>query len=114
MNSQAVPGQCIFSFDYYLCSGFSSFPSSCCLMLCLKGPFSSTNGCVGSPPHLDLFDMKPVEEAVKSTTPFVTSTLNSKQTVELFSGKKILLSFRIVTYNDDHNMPESQLLKSVL
>ncbi|KAL8181080.1 UNVERIFIED_CONTAM: hypothetical protein K2H54_046987 [Gekko kuhli] len=50
------------------------------------GPFSSTNGCVGSPPHLDLFDMKPVEEAVKSTTPFVTSTLNSKQTVELFSG----------------------------
>ncbi|XP_048369671.1 phosphatidylinositol-binding clathrin assembly protein-like isoform X5 [Sphaerodactylus townsendi] len=50
------------------------------------GPFSSTNGCVGSPPHLDLFDMKPVEEAVKSTAPFVTSTLNSKQTVELFSG----------------------------
>ncbi|XP_077164119.1 phosphatidylinositol-binding clathrin assembly protein-like isoform X1 [Paroedura picta] len=50
------------------------------------GPFSSTNGCVGSPPHLDLFDMKPVEEAVKSTAPFVTSALNSKQTVEIFSG----------------------------
>nr|XP_034957840.1 phosphatidylinositol-binding clathrin assembly protein-like isoform X3 [Zootoca vivipara] len=50
------------------------------------GTFSSTNGCVGSPPHLDLFDMKPVEEAVKSTTPFVTSTFTSKQTVELFSG----------------------------
>ncbi|XP_061454896.1 phosphatidylinositol-binding clathrin assembly protein-like isoform X3 [Rhineura floridana] len=50
------------------------------------GPFSSTNGCVGSPPHLDLFDMKPVEEAVKNTTPFVTSTFTSKQTVELFSG----------------------------
>ncbi|KAH0630935.1 hypothetical protein JD844_004319 [Phrynosoma platyrhinos] len=50
------------------------------------GPFSSTNGCVGSPPHLDLFDMKPVEEAVKSTTPFGASTFPSKQTVELFSG----------------------------
>uniref|UniRef100_A0A8D0G5P9 Phosphatidylinositol-binding clathrin assembly protein n=1 Tax=Sphenodon punctatus TaxID=8508 RepID=A0A8D0G5P9_SPHPU len=50
------------------------------------GPFSSSNGCVGSPPHLDIFDMKPVEEAVKSTTSFVTSTFTSKQTVELFSG----------------------------
>uniref|UniRef100_A0A8B9NSS9 ENTH domain-containing protein n=1 Tax=Apteryx owenii TaxID=8824 RepID=A0A8B9NSS9_APTOW len=50
------------------------------------GPFSSSNGCVGSPPHLDIFDMKPVEEAVKSTTPFISSALSSKQTVELFSG----------------------------
>ncbi|NWX03095.1 PICAL protein, partial [Caloenas nicobarica] len=50
------------------------------------GPFSSSNGCVGSPPHLDIFDMKPVEEAVKSTTPFINSTFPSKQTVELFSG----------------------------
>uniref|UniRef100_A0A8B9S2F2 ENTH domain-containing protein n=1 Tax=Apteryx owenii TaxID=8824 RepID=A0A8B9S2F2_APTOW len=49
------------------------------------GPFSSSNGCVGSPPHLDIFDMKPVEEAVKSTTPFISSALSSKQTVELFS-----------------------------
>ncbi|NWU91090.1 PICAL protein, partial [Upupa epops] len=49
------------------------------------GPFSATNGCVGSPPHLDIFDMKPVEEAVKSTTPFINSTFSSKQTVELFS-----------------------------
>ncbi|NXX95988.1 PICAL protein, partial [Centropus bengalensis] len=50
------------------------------------GPFSSSNGCVGSPPHLDIFDMKPVEEAVKSTTPFINSAFSSKQTVELFSG----------------------------
>ncbi|XP_028941418.1 phosphatidylinositol-binding clathrin assembly protein [Antrostomus carolinensis] len=49
------------------------------------GPFSSSNGCVGSPPHLDIFDMKPVEEAVKSATPFINSTFSSKQTVELFS-----------------------------
>ncbi|XP_060612206.1 phosphatidylinositol-binding clathrin assembly protein-like isoform X3 [Anolis sagrei] len=52
------------------------------------GPFSSTNGCVGSPPHLDLFDMKPVEEAVKSSTPFGTSAFPSKQTVELFSASQ--------------------------
>ncbi|NXB12663.1 PICAL protein, partial [Cnemophilus loriae] len=50
------------------------------------GPFSSSNGCVGSPPHLDIFDMKPVEEAVKCTTPFINSSFSSKQTVELFSG----------------------------
>ncbi|KFW11195.1 Phosphatidylinositol-binding clathrin assembly protein, partial [Eurypyga helias] len=50
------------------------------------GPFSSSNGCIASPPHLDIFDMKPVEEAVKSTTPFINSTFSSKQTVELFSG----------------------------
>ncbi|NWJ00606.1 PICAL protein, partial [Crypturellus undulatus] len=50
------------------------------------GPFSSSNGFVGSPPHLDIFDMKPVEEAVKSATPFISSTFSSKQTVELFSG----------------------------
>ncbi|XP_030911881.1 phosphatidylinositol-binding clathrin assembly protein isoform X2 [Geospiza fortis] len=49
------------------------------------GPFSSSNGCVGSPPHLDIFDMKPVEEAVKSATPFINSSFSSKQTVELFS-----------------------------
>ncbi|XP_002192498.2 phosphatidylinositol-binding clathrin assembly protein isoform X2 [Taeniopygia guttata] len=49
------------------------------------GPFSSSNGCVGSPPHLDVFDMKPVEEAVKSATPFINSSFSSKQTVELFS-----------------------------
>ncbi|NXL88325.1 PICAL protein, partial [Alectura lathami] len=48
------------------------------------GPFSSSNGCVGSPPHLDIFDMKPVEEAVKSTTPFINATFSSK--LELFSG----------------------------
>ncbi|NXG19681.1 PICAL protein, partial [Grallaria varia] len=50
------------------------------------GPFSSSNDCVGSPPHLDIFDMKPVEEAVKSATPFINSSFSSKQTVELFSG----------------------------
>ncbi|KAM7043345.1 phosphatidylinositol-binding clathrin assembly protein-like isoform 4-T4 [Acridotheres tristis] len=50
------------------------------------GPFSSSNGCVGSPPHLDIFDMKPVEEAVKSATPFINSSFSSKQRVELFSG----------------------------
>ncbi|NWY48663.1 PICAL protein, partial [Sylvia atricapilla] len=50
------------------------------------GPFSSSNGCVGSPPHLDIFDMKPVEEAVKAATPFINSSFSSKQTVELFSG----------------------------
>ncbi|KFU89269.1 Phosphatidylinositol-binding clathrin assembly protein, partial [Chaetura pelagica] len=50
------------------------------------GPFPSSNGCVGSPPHLDIFDMKPVEEAVKSATSFINSTFPSKQTVELFSG----------------------------
>ncbi|NXU42694.1 PICAL protein, partial [Drymodes brunneopygia] len=50
------------------------------------GPFSFSNGCVGSPPHLDIFDMKPVEEAVKSATPFINSSFSSKQTVELFSG----------------------------
>ncbi|NWV20277.1 PICAL protein, partial [Origma solitaria] len=50
------------------------------------GPFSSSNGCVGSPPHLDIFDMKPVEEAVKCATPFINSSFSYKQTVELFSG----------------------------
>ncbi|KAM4661838.1 phosphatidylinositol-binding clathrin assembly protein-like isoform 3-T3 [Discoglossus pictus] len=48
------------------------------------GPFSSSNGC--SPPHLDIFDMQPVEEAVKSTPPFSTSTFPSKQSVGLLSG----------------------------
>ncbi|NXC50575.1 PICAL protein, partial [Penelope pileata] len=50
------------------------------------GPFSSSNGCVGSPPHLDIFDMKPVEEAVKSTAPFINATFSSKHSMELFSG----------------------------
>jgi len=72
--------QSVFLFRY-LYSVF--FPS----LLHLKGPFSSSNGCVASPPHLDIFDMKPVEEAVKATTPFINSTFSSKQTVELFSGK---------------------------
>ncbi|XP_015133806.1 uncharacterized protein LOC772071 isoform X1 [Gallus gallus] len=49
------------------------------------GPFSSSNGCVESPPHLDIFDMKPVEEAVKSTAPFINASLSSRHTVELFS-----------------------------
>ncbi|NXC82183.1 PICAL protein, partial [Cercotrichas coryphoeus] len=49
------------------------------------GSFSSSNGCVGSPPHVDIFDMKPVE-AVKSATPFINSSFSSKQRVELFSG----------------------------
>ncbi|XP_069067807.1 phosphatidylinositol-binding clathrin assembly protein-like isoform X1 [Pleurodeles waltl] len=48
------------------------------------GPFS--NGCVGSPPTLDIFDMKPVEEAVISTPSFMTSSLTSRQTTEIFSG----------------------------
>lgn len=73
--------QSVFLF-HYLYSVF--FP----LLLHLKGPFSSSNGCVGSPPHLDIFDMKPVEEAVKSATPFINSSFSSKQRVELFSGKK--------------------------
>ncbi|NXJ05953.1 PICAL protein, partial [Odontophorus gujanensis] len=50
------------------------------------GPFSSSNGCVESPPHLDVFDMKPVEEAVKATAPFISASLSSRHTVELFSG----------------------------
>ncbi|NXM82086.1 PICAL protein, partial [Oenanthe oenanthe] len=50
------------------------------------GSFSSSNGCVGSPPHLDIFDMKPVEEVVKSATPFTNSSFSFKQRVELFSG----------------------------
>lgn len=57
------------------------------LLLHLQGPFSSSNGCVESPPHLDIFDMKPVEEAVKSTAPFISASLSSRHTVELFSGK---------------------------
>ncbi|KAG8448020.1 hypothetical protein GDO86_015210 [Hymenochirus boettgeri] len=49
------------------------------------GPFSSSNG-VASPPHLDIFDMQPVEEVVKSTPGFSTSTFTSKQTVGLTMG----------------------------
>ncbi|XP_072192044.1 phosphatidylinositol-binding clathrin assembly protein-like isoform X2 [Excalfactoria chinensis] len=49
------------------------------------GPFSSSNGCVESPPHLDIFDMKPVEEVVKSAAPFINASLSSRHTVELFS-----------------------------
>ncbi|XP_075429546.1 phosphatidylinositol-binding clathrin assembly protein isoform X1 [Ascaphus truei] len=50
------------------------------------GPFASSNGCVGSPPHLDIFDMQPVEDVVKSTPQFNTSTYSSKQTLGLLSG----------------------------
>lgn len=80
-DSHSQSFQSVFLF-HYLYSVF--FPS----LLRPKGPFSSSNGCVGSPPHLDIFDMKPVEEAVKSATPFINSSFSSKQTVELFSGKK--------------------------
>lgn len=80
-DSHTQSFQSVFLF-HYLYSVF--FPS----LLHPKGPFSSSNGCVGSPPHLDIFDMKPVEEAVKSATPFINSSFSSKQTVELFSGKK--------------------------
>ncbi|KAG8553689.1 hypothetical protein GDO81_003513 [Engystomops pustulosus] len=49
------------------------------------GPFSSSNG-VSSPPHLDIFDMQPVEEVVKSTPSFNSSTFPSKPTMGLISG----------------------------
>lgn len=49
------------------------------------GPFSSSNG-VSSPPHLDIFDMQPVEEVVKSTPQFNTSTFASKPSVGHISG----------------------------
>ncbi|KAM8952880.1 phosphatidylinositol-binding clathrin assembly protein-like [Pelodytes ibericus] len=49
------------------------------------GQFSSTNG-VGSPPHLDIFDMQPVEEVVKTTPPFSTSTFTSNPSMGLISG----------------------------
>ncbi|XP_077334900.1 phosphatidylinositol-binding clathrin assembly protein-like isoform X1 [Lithobates pipiens] len=49
------------------------------------GPFSSSNG-VGSPPHLDIFDMQPVEDVVKSTPQFNTSTFASKPSVGHISG----------------------------
>ncbi|KAG9478491.1 hypothetical protein GDO78_013502 [Eleutherodactylus coqui] len=49
------------------------------------GPFSSSNG-VSSPPHLDIFDMQPVEEVVKTTPAFSTSTFPSKPTMGLVSG----------------------------
>ncbi|XP_040179851.1 phosphatidylinositol-binding clathrin assembly protein-like isoform X2 [Rana temporaria] len=48
------------------------------------GPFSS-NG-VNSPPHLDVFDMQPVEDVVKSTPQFNTSTFASKPSVGHISG----------------------------
>ncbi|XP_075040464.1 phosphatidylinositol-binding clathrin assembly protein-like isoform X2 [Mixophyes fleayi] len=48
------------------------------------GPFSS-NG-VSSPPQLDIFDMQPVEEVVKSGPSFNTSTFSSKQTMGLITG----------------------------
>ncbi|XP_075691907.1 phosphatidylinositol-binding clathrin assembly protein-like isoform X3 [Rhinoderma darwinii] len=47
------------------------------------GPFSSSNG-VSSPPHLDIFDMQPVEDVVKSTPAFITYP--SKPTMGLVSG----------------------------
>ncbi|XP_073455501.1 phosphatidylinositol-binding clathrin assembly protein-like isoform X3 [Aquarana catesbeiana] len=49
------------------------------------GPFSSSNG-VSSPPHLDIFDMQPVEEVVKSTPQFNTSTFASKPLLGHISG----------------------------
>ncbi|XP_068107256.1 phosphatidylinositol-binding clathrin assembly protein-like isoform X2 [Hyperolius riggenbachi] len=49
------------------------------------GPFSSSNG-ISSPPHLDIFDMQPVEEVVKSTPQFNTSTYASKSSMGLISG----------------------------
>ncbi|XP_069468740.1 phosphatidylinositol-binding clathrin assembly protein-like isoform X1 [Ambystoma mexicanum] len=49
------------------------------------GPFSASNGD-GSPPHLDIFDMKPVEEAVISTPTLMASSLTSQQAAEMFSG----------------------------
>ncbi|XP_077141239.1 phosphatidylinositol-binding clathrin assembly protein-like isoform X2 [Ranitomeya variabilis] len=49
------------------------------------GHFSSSNG-VSSPPHLDIFDMQPVEEVVKSTPAFNTSTFPSKSPMGLVSG----------------------------
>ncbi|XP_063793335.1 phosphatidylinositol-binding clathrin assembly protein-like isoform X2 [Pseudophryne corroboree] len=48
------------------------------------GPFSS-NG-LSSPPQLDIFDMQPVEDVVKATPSFNTSTFSSKQTMGLISG----------------------------
>lgn len=49
------------------------------------GPFSSSNG-ISSPPHLDVFDMQPVEEIVKSTPTFSASSFPSNQTMGLLSG----------------------------
>lgn len=49
------------------------------------GPFSSSNG-VSSPPHLDIFNMQPVEEVVKSTPSFNTSAFPSKPAMGLVSG----------------------------
>ncbi|XP_044161227.1 phosphatidylinositol-binding clathrin assembly protein-like isoform X2 [Bufo gargarizans] len=49
------------------------------------GPFSSSNG-VSSPPHLDIFDMQPVEEVVKSTPAYSTASFPSKPTMGLVSG----------------------------
>ncbi|CAJ0968117.1 unnamed protein product [Ranitomeya imitator] len=49
------------------------------------GHFSSSNG-VSSPPHLDIFDMQPVEEVVKSTPAFNASTFPSKSPMGLVSG----------------------------
>ncbi|KAM4695920.1 phosphatidylinositol-binding clathrin assembly protein-like isoform 2-T2 [Rhinophrynus dorsalis] len=46
------------------------------------GHYSSSNG-VGSPPHLDIFDMQPVEEVVKTTPHFTTSAFPSNHTVGL-------------------------------
>ncbi|XP_063288189.1 phosphatidylinositol-binding clathrin assembly protein-like isoform X2 [Pelobates fuscus] len=49
------------------------------------GPFSSSNG-VSSPPHLDIFDMQPVEDVVKSTPQYSTSAFTSNQSMGLISG----------------------------
>uniref|UniRef100_A0A8C5QPF0 Phosphatidylinositol-binding clathrin assembly protein n=1 Tax=Leptobrachium leishanense TaxID=445787 RepID=A0A8C5QPF0_9ANUR len=49
------------------------------------GQFPSANG-VGSPPHLDIFDMQPVEDIVHSAPPFSTSAFTSNQPIGLISG----------------------------
>lgn len=46
--------------------------------------------------------MKPVEEAVKSATPFINSSFSSKQTVELFSGKKNQTPCNLFATGDDN------------
>ncbi|XP_072287032.1 phosphatidylinositol-binding clathrin assembly protein-like isoform X2 [Pyxicephalus adspersus] len=48
------------------------------------GPFSPNGVC--SPPHLDIFDMQPVEEVVQSTPQFNTSTFASNSSMGLISG----------------------------
>ncbi|NP_001085333.1 phosphatidylinositol binding clathrin assembly protein like S homeolog [Xenopus laevis] len=56
------------------------------------GPFSSSNG-VSSPPHMDIFDMQPVEEVVKPTPTFSSASFASNQTMGFLSGKPLLLFY---------------------